>query len=175
MCDCCTNSFQLKCCGNLGDPCETCKTCYNALEGLVNHLLKVAGGVGLFFSFTLVSFLCTNVHSLWFWGTGTYSKFQVMGMVIGGQKTKPQKIPCRTYAATHTGTTMNLQIVLNTQKNPCRLKSSHSRKYLQKIPTPTKKNTGIKNSNPKNSSIIPVTWNPEHPHWVLGSLNVHPQ
>ena len=125
----------------------------------MNHLLKVAGGVGLFFSFTLVSVLCTNVRSLRFWGTGTYSKFQVMGMVIGGQKTKPQKIPCRTYAATHTGTTMNLQIVLNTQKNPCRLKSSHSRKYLQNSPPPppTKKNTGIKNSNPKNPSIIPVT------------------
>ena len=93
MCDCCTNSFQLKCCGNLGDPCATCKTCYNALEGLVNHLLKVAGGVGLFFSFTLVSFLCTNVHSLSFWGTGRYSRFQVTGMVIWGQKTKPKKIP----------------------------------------------------------------------------------
>ena len=48
----------------MDDPCDSCKTCYNALEGLVNHLLKVAGGVGLFFSFTLVSFLCTNVHSL---------------------------------------------------------------------------------------------------------------
>ena len=84
----------------------------------MNHLLKVAGGVGLFFSFTLVSFLCTNVHSLRFWGTGRYSRFQVTGMVIGGQKTKPkkipgpninpQKIPYRTYAATHMGTTMNL-------------------------------------------------------------------
>ena len=128
MFDCCTNSFQLKCCGNLGDPCATCKTCYNALEDLVNHLLKVAGGVGLFFSFTLVSFLCTNVHSLPFWGTGRYSRFQVTGMIIGGQKTKPkkipgpninpQKIPYSTYKATHMGTTMNLQIVLNTQKNP---------------------------------------------------------
>ena len=155
MCDCCTNSFQLKCCGNLGDPCETCKTCYNALEGLVNHLLKVAGGVGLFFSFTLVSFLCTNVHSLQFWGTGRYSRFQVTGMVIEGQKTKPKKIPYRTYAAIHTGTTMNLQIVLNTQKNPY-LNLSHPRTYLPNFPTPPQKknkqkNPRIKNFKPKNS------------------------
>ena len=48
------NFFQLKCCSNQGPECLTCDTCYDKLENVVNHLLKVAGGIGLFFSFTLV-------------------------------------------------------------------------------------------------------------------------
>lgn len=36
------------------DTCPSCPTCYDKLENVVNHLLKVAGGVGLFFSFTLL-------------------------------------------------------------------------------------------------------------------------
>ena len=53
------NSFQLPCCAKDApdhvDTCPSCPTCYDKLENVVNHLLKVAGGVGLFFSFTLVS------------------------------------------------------------------------------------------------------------------------
>ena len=181
MCDCCTNLFQLKCCGNFDDPCESCKTCYDALEDLVNHLLKVAGGVGLFFSFTLVSFLSTNVHSLRFWATGRYSRFQMTGMVIGGQKTKPkkipgpninpQKIPNRTYEATRTGTTMNLQIVLNTpylnqvtQENTCH--------WIFRPPPPPakkkKKNPGIKNFKPKKSFNHPCHLKPRAPSLGFG-------
>lgn len=48
------NCDELKCCTNQSPQCLTCETCYNKLEDVVNHLLKVAGGVGLFFSFTLL-------------------------------------------------------------------------------------------------------------------------
>ena len=147
MFDCCTNSFQLKCCGNLGDPCATCKTCYNALEDLVNHLLKVAGGVGLFFSFTLVSFLCTNMHSLPFWGTGRCSRFQVTGMVIRGQKTtpktipgpniNPQKMPYRTYVHSHSYGHYYESSDCFEYPEKSLLKSSNPRKYLPlNFPTP---------------------------------------
>ncbi|XP_020616355.1 tetraspanin-13-like isoform X2 [Orbicella faveolata] len=52
------NCDELKCCTNQSPECLTCETCYNKLEDVVNHLLKVAGGVGLFFSFTLLLGLC---------------------------------------------------------------------------------------------------------------------
>ena len=195
MFDCCTNSFQLKCCGNLGDPCATCKTCYNALKDLVNHLLKVAGGVGLFFSFTLVSFLCTNVHSLPFWGTGRCSRFQVTGMVIRGQKTNPKQSldqiltpkKCHTeltYTATDMGTTMNLQIVLNIQKNPYLNQVTQENTchwIFLPLPSPKKKNPRIKNFKPKKSFNHPCHLKPGAPPVGFGGacsqvrVNVHQQ
>ena len=81
-----------------------------------------------------------------------------------GVKNKTPKNPYRTYEATHTGTTMNLQIVLNTQKipylnqvtqeNTCQIfRPTHPPPH----PPPKKKNQELKISNPKNPSIIPVT------------------
>ncbi|XP_020917235.1 tetraspanin-31 isoform X2 [Exaiptasia diaphana] len=41
--------------------CPKCPTCYVSLEKTVDHLLKLAGGIGLFFSFTLLfGFLLTK-------------------------------------------------------------------------------------------------------------------
>ncbi|XP_068740662.1 tetraspanin-13-like isoform X1 [Montipora capricornis] len=49
------NCKELKCCENSDEwSCPPCKTCYETLEDEINHLLKVAGGIGLFFSFTLL-------------------------------------------------------------------------------------------------------------------------
>ena len=61
------------------------------------------------------------------------------------------------FAAGYTGTTKNLQFVLNTQKSL----------YLNQT---TQKNTcqisrNWKFQTPQNPLIIPVTWNPEYPSW----------
>ena len=66
----------------------------------------------------------------------------------------------RTTRPGYVGTTTNLQIVLNTQKNP------YSNQATQKITwqiflPPPKKNRIEKFQTPKNPSIIPVTWNPD--------------
>lgn len=47
---------KLPCCRGtpIDDTCPNCETCYDKLKAVVNHLLKVAGGIGLFFSFTLL-------------------------------------------------------------------------------------------------------------------------
>ncbi|XP_078378314.1 tetraspanin-13-like isoform X2 [Oculina patagonica] len=52
------NCDDLKCCTNKAPKCLSCDTCYDKLENVVNHLLKVAGGIGLFFSFTLLLGVC---------------------------------------------------------------------------------------------------------------------
>ena len=60
------------------------------------------------------------------------------------------------FAAGYTGTTKNLQFVLNTQKSP--YLNQATQKLLAKFP-------GIENFKPpQNPSIIPVTWNPEYPY-----------
>ena len=57
--------------------------------------------------------------------------------------------------------TTNLQIVLNTQKNPFLIQAAE-KKNLPNFPT--QKNLAIENFKPqKDPSIIPVTWNPEYP------------
>ena len=73
-----------------------------------------------------------------------------MGMIQWGQKIKTsknsqdfQQNPQKTHAKFR-------QIVLNTQRN------SYLNQATQKIPT--QKNPELKISNPKNPSIIPVTW-----------------
>ncbi|XP_032218254.1 tetraspanin-31-A isoform X2 [Nematostella vectensis] len=49
----------LKCCSSLAkEPCSECTNCFDKLKDSVNHLLKVAGGFGLFFSFTLLAGSC---------------------------------------------------------------------------------------------------------------------
>eukprot|EP00112_Aurelia_sp_Birch-Aquarium-sp1_P017543 Seg408.2 transcript_id=Seg408.2/GoldUCD/mRNA.D3Y31 product=Tetraspanin-31 protein_id=Seg408.2/GoldUCD/D3Y31 len=46
---------KLKCCKPLGkDPCSLCKPCYGKYEKKLEHSISVAGGVGLFFAFTLL-------------------------------------------------------------------------------------------------------------------------
>ena len=57
-------------------------------------------------------------------------------------------------------TITNLQIVLNTRKNPY-YKSSHPKKILAKFSYPPKIPES-KLSNPQNPPIIPVTWNPKY-------------
>ena len=42
--------------GKGADPCLGCVTCYKKYKVTLEHALSVAGGVGLFFAFTLVSF-----------------------------------------------------------------------------------------------------------------------
>lgn len=48
----------LQCCFNpttgKSEDCPRCDTCYHAYKGKLEHYLSVAGGVGLFFSFTLL-------------------------------------------------------------------------------------------------------------------------
>ncbi|XP_031561579.1 tetraspanin-31-A-like isoform X2 [Actinia tenebrosa] len=46
---------KVKCCKNKLEKCNECQTCYTKLEVVIDHLLKLAGGVGLFFSFTLLA------------------------------------------------------------------------------------------------------------------------
>ena len=114
-------------------------------------------------------------HLCWSLGAG-FSRFQVTGMIEWGQKSKPKKIrrasnkdqnltPKKSHAKfpsdknfssfvelcgwAHTGTTTNLQIVLNTPKNP----------YLNQA-TPQKI---LYFPRKKNPSIIPVTSNLEYP------------
>ena len=60
----------------------------------------------------------------------------------------------------YASTTANLKIVLMTPKKSL-LKSIHPKKNTWQIFQP-KTIPEIKISNPKNPSIIPVTWNPEH-------------
>lgn len=49
----------LPCCENSDEwSCPKCRTCYDTLEDVINHLLKVAGGIGLFFSFSLLFGVC---------------------------------------------------------------------------------------------------------------------
>ena len=65
-----------------------------------------------------------------------------------------KKIPYRTTRPKYATTTTNLQLHQAAQDNTCRI-------FLpQKIPE-------SKISNPKNPSIIAVTWNPEYFHWVF--------
>ena len=61
----------------------------------------------------------------------------------------------------YTGTITNLQIVLNTPKNPY-LNQATQKNTCQNFPT--SKNTEIENFKPpKNPLIIPVIWSPEYP------------
>ena len=93
------------------------------------------------------------------WGPGRgYSWFQVTEMVEWGKKSKPKKIPgpkvnpqkilCRiseplkfiigTTWPGYVGVTMNLQIVLNAQKNPFLNQATRKKKYLPKFCNPKK-------------------------------------
>lgn len=46
---------QLPCCANTKtDPCMACPTCYSKFKITLEHALSVAGGIGLFFAFTLL-------------------------------------------------------------------------------------------------------------------------
>ena len=63
------------------------------------------------------------------------------------------------------GTITNLQIVLNTPKNPY-LNQATQKNTCQNFPTP-KKSRNRKFQTQNNPSIIPVTWNPEYPPGVL--------
>ena len=63
------------------------------------------------------------------------------------------------------GTITNLQIVLNTPKNPY-LNQATQKNTCQNFSTPQKsRNRKFQTQN--NPSIIPVTWNPEYPPGVL--------
>ena len=64
------------------------------------------------------------------------------------------------------GTITNLQILLNTPKNP--YLNQATQKILVKICLPPKKSQNRKFQTQNNPSIIPVTWNPEYPP---GDLN----
>ena len=92
-----------------------------------------------------------------------YSWFQVTGMTEWGQNSKPKKIPAPKFnppkischikerkKALNDITWKIETLVLNTQKNS----------YLNQA---TQKNTCQNFSSPKNSSIIPITRNPEYP------------
>ena len=71
------------------------------------------------------------------------------------------KISRRTTRAGYARTITNLQIVLNTPKNPY-LNQATQTNTCQNFPTT--QNTEIENFKPpKNLSIIPVTWNLEYP------------
>ena len=71
------------------------------------------------------------------------------------------KISRGTTQPRYAGTITNLQIVLNTQKNPY-LNQATQKHTCQNFPTP--KNPEIENfHHPQNPSITPVTWNPEYP------------
>ena len=71
------------------------------------------------------------------------------------------KISRGTTQTRYAGTITNLQIVLNTQKNPY-LNQATQKNTCQNCPT--QKNPEIENfHHPQNPSIIPVTWNPEYP------------
>ena len=77
---------------------------------------------------------------------------------------------CGTTRPGYMGTTMNLQIILNTQKNPYLNQATQKNTCQIFIP---KKIPESKISNPKNPSIIPVTWSPEYP--PLGVLATAPR
>ena len=97
------------------------------------------------------------------WGGCGYSWFQVTGIIEWGQNSKPTKIPAPTPQKYHAAflshkifekalndITRKIEtLVLNTQKNS----------YLNQA---TQKNTCQNFSSPKNSSIIPITRNPEY-------------
>ena len=133
-------------------------------------------------------------------GSGGNSRFQVTGMIEWRQKSKPKKIPGPKFnlpkiprriseplkypeelhsqdtRGSDAGTITNVQIVLNTQKNPY-LNQPTQKNTCQNFSTPKKPE--IENFTPyKNPSIIPVTWNLEYPppprmvvHFILGLQN----
>ena len=71
------------------------------------------------------------------------------------------KISRGTTQPRYAGTITNLQIVLNTPKNPY-LNQATQKHTCQNFPTP--KNPEIENfHHPPKPSIIPVTWNLEYP------------
>lgn len=45
-----------KCCANAVEPCNGCKPCIHILEDKIDYGFKLCGGLGIFFSFTEVSF-----------------------------------------------------------------------------------------------------------------------
>ena len=77
------------------------------------------------------------------------------------------KISRATTRPGYAGTIMNLQIVLNTQKNP-HLNQASPKSTCQNFPTLTKLRNK-KFQTLKNPSIIPVTWNPVCPPSPPGS------
>ena len=89
-----------------------------------------------------------------------------------GPNINPKKILYRTYAATHTGTTMNLQIVLNTQKNPYlnQVTQENSCQIFRPPPPPQKKKIFpvIKNFKPKKSFNHPCDLKPRAPPLGFG-------
>lgn len=55
-----------KCCANAVEPCSGCKPCMNILEDKIDYGFKLCGGLGIFFSFTEVSFLFVfSLHCGW--------------------------------------------------------------------------------------------------------------
>ena len=75
---------------------------------------------------------------------------------------KPNKFGCTLLAKPrgHAGTTMNLQIVWNTPKNPYLNQATQRITCLIFLP---KKSPNRKFKTPKNPLIIPITSNPEDP------------
>ena len=114
-------------------------------------------------------------------------------MIKWRQKLKPQKIPRVSTKTPKTpmpnfqaikifrGTTQpgyaetitNLQIVLNTQKSL--LKSSYPKNTCKPKFSYPKKSRKRKFQTQKNSSIIPVTWNPEYPPLGTSPCSIYPQ
>ena len=116
---------------------------------------------------------------------GGYSGFQVTGMIEWGQKSKPPKISvpkCNPPPPKKKNPMPNFRAIkfpesikwynynkssdcFEYPKNSL-LKSSCLKKYLPKFSYPPK----IPNSKfqtPKNSLVIPVTWNPEYLSWGI--------
>ena len=75
----------------------------------------------------------------------------------------------RTTQLGYAGTTMNLQIILNTQKNPY-LNQATGKKYLPNFPTP-QKSQNRKFQTPKNPSIIPVPPWAFHEQFITGTVS----
>ena len=122
------------------------------------HLIHSINFFDFFFTVVLMLFISRAKK--------TYIPKQWRGWLYGGknQNTKksldqkfpsPQKkIPYRTTRPKYASTTTNLYLYQAAQDNTCPIF------LLQKLPE-------SKISNPKNPSIIAVTWNPEYLHFVF--------